>query len=106
MAILRRRFNYAWQTFERSGVGGDIPVFLRCGKTVNVRWLGFIDVNHARCIPNARPVRLLVDMFTDLDSPLEWRTLSPGEFVQGCLVADGVFAVVETKVKLVHTDDS
>ncbi len=103
MPILRKKFNYAWLNFEPGGRGGQVEVYLRNGRTRAVRWLGFIELNQARVMPGAKSVRLKVDRYTNREAPFDWETVHAGQYVQGCLIEEGVFAVVETKLKLVQT---
>ena len=61
-----------------------------------LRWLGFIDVEQARVIPSARPVKLLADAASPSDGlTSDWLALPPGKHVQGCLIAAGVFGITE-----------
>jgi len=69
---------------------------MRSGEIRLVRWLGFITVFDARERQNdVRPVKLVV-------SRVDGEDLQPGEYVQGCLGDEGVWAVLDTTVRVIR----
>lgn len=102
MPTLCWRFNYRNIELYADGKSEHVPVMLRDGDYKCERWLGFIDETDARQLPAARPVLLKIFRYSNgayLLSP--WIDVPKGEFVQGCLVEDGVYAITQTQVKLV-----
>ncbi len=78
---------------------------LRDGDYKCERWLGFIDEEEARRLhesQGARPVLLKIFRYSHGDYPSTWHDVPKDQFVQGCLVGDGVYAVIKKQVKLVN----
>lgn len=66
----------------------------REGALEMVSWLGTVERSVAARIPNAKKVRLDFEGWRrDITDAIVW--LSPGEFVVGVMLDDGVFAVTE-----------
>lgn len=74
-------------------------VWLTGGAIRQVRWLGFLSLDQVRATPDARPVKIDVARYSD--TGIDWIDLRPGEFVQGCLVAEGVYAVTTSSVRII-----
>ena len=62
-----------------------------------------MDIESAKKLDSAIPVKLSVDEFSNLSYSFQFDSLSPGQFVQGCMVGQGVFAVYEKSLKIVET---
>lgn len=104
MTALRARFNYAFRTYRQTR-GESIGVFLKNGHTVYKRWLGFIDIEEARRLQLqkvATPVRLAAEQYANEDFSVRWQDLRSDQFVQGCLVDEGVYGVTESTVRIVR----
>ncbi len=107
MTALRARFNYAFREYRQTR-GDSIGVFLKSGETIYKRWLGFIDLEEARRISRistARPVRLAVEEYSNDALNTQWRDLPPGQFIQGCLVDEGVYGVTQSSVRIVTVSE-
>ena len=98
MRALLRSINYKKITLNHKTTGEYVDVQLRSGETISRSWLGFIDVTEAKELPDARPVKLLVDRYNDGNG---WVDLQPSERIQGCLVADGVYAVLSSQIRVI-----
>jgi hypothetical protein len=97
MPTLRYRFNYRQDALPpRPTTHYLVGVFTRTGDTERVRWLGNIDLDHARQLPEARPVRLDVRSYTleEGEWVTGWQDVPDGWFVQGALVSTGVYGVI------------
>jgi len=96
MPALRRKLNHRNIVLLERPSRETIGVATRSGDYRYLRWLGFLDIQQARVIPSARPVKLLVDATTPSDGfASDWVSLPPGKHVQGCLIAAGVFGITE-----------
>ncbi len=107
MTALRARFNYAFREYRHTR-GDSIGVFLKNGETIYKRWLGFIDVEEARRMNRmgiAVPVRLSVEQYSNEALNFRWEDLRTGQFIQGCLVDEGVYGVTESSVRIVAVSD-
>jgi len=93
MHIIYRRQNYRNIRLEAGTENETVGVVTRAGGTQQIRWLGFISREDARR-SGGRPVKLLI-------SRVEREDLQPGRFVQGCLMAEGVYAVTDTTVAII-----
>ncbi len=91
MHTLYRAFNYRRIRLDADTTKELAPVLCRDGRTSLVRWLGFISRQEARKRLDAKPVRLKISRVDGLD-------LSDNQWVLGCLVAQGVYAVVDSQV--------
>ena len=58
-----------------------------------VRWCGFITRADARD-SKGKPVKLVISRIDGID-------LEPGQYVQGCLVDSGVYAVTDSVVAVI-----
>lgn len=97
MHALLRSVNYRKITLQNSTSGEHVQVLLRNGDFVNRPWLGFIDALDAKQLANAKPVKLVADAVNDGSG---WVELRQGEHVQGCLVDAGVYAVLDSRVRI------
>lgn len=67
----------------------------KAGTPRYLRWLGFIDVESAQRLSHAHPVKLEIHAISHTDGLFsDWHRLEQGEFVQGCLMRNGVYAVL------------
>lgn len=103
MPALCRRFNARNIELYPHTRGEDVGVKLTSGEVRYVRWLGFLDVDVARAIKGAKAVKLDVQRYSNNAGGWagDWVDLQPGQFVQGCLTAEGVFGVIATGVRII-----
>ena len=100
--VLCWRLNKRLIVLEDETHGQTIGLVRRDGSTGFVKWLGFADLEYAKSLKGARPVKLVVarigvkDGFNTL-----WTDLNPEQFVQGCLVDTGVFAIVNSTIRVI-----
>ena len=73
----------------------QVGVLRRDGTIKYETWLGFIDRRDAKARFNAKPVLLKVKRVDGQDLPED-------HYVQGCWVGDGVYALVDSEVAVVH----
>ena len=92
---LFRKQNYRNIRLEQDTENETVGVLTRDGKAHPVRWLGFIDRAEAKQI-RGRPVKLVISRVGRID-------LEPGQYVQGCLVEGGVYAVTDSQVAVVSS---
>ena len=88
-----RKQNYRNIRLEDHTEGETVGVLARDGRSHQIRWLGFIKREDARR-SRGRPVKLVISRVGRTD-------LQPGQYVQGCLVEEGVYAVVDSAVAVV-----
>ena len=93
MHILYRRHNYRNIRLEQGTENETVGVLARDGKSHQIRWLGFIERSEAKLI-GGKPVKLVISIVGRLD-------LEAGQYVQGCLVDTGVYAVTDSAVAIV-----
>ena len=84
---------------ERSG--GSVDVCLRGGGSSSENWLGFIDRELAAQIEGARPVKIRAAYYANDNVGTQWHEVPNGEYIQGCAVKGGVYAVYESALRLV-----
>lgn len=77
--------------------GDLVPVLMRSGERKFLPWLGFIDVNVAKQLPYAIPVRLDVTEYST-ETPFmgKWSYLSKGKTVQDCAFRGGVYGITHS----------
>jgi hypothetical protein len=94
MPALMRRLNYRHiilgEHTERESVG----VLTREGDYRYLPWIGFIEVERARSLLHARPVKLKIMAVSPTQGLGDWSQLCAGDHVQGCLVSSGVYGVM------------
>lgn len=83
---------------DSAGSGETVGVMTRSGKAHHIRWMGFISRTDARR-SGGKSVKLII-------SRVDGAELAPGQYVQGCLVANGVYAVLDCEVAILSTDKS
>ena len=93
MHTIYRKQNYRNIRLDDHTEGETVGVLTRDGRTHQVRWLGFIKREDARR-STGRPVKLVISRVGRED-------LQPGQYVQGCLVEEGVYAVTDSVVAVV-----
>lgn len=103
MPALCRRLNARNIELYPHTRGETVAVKLTSGEVRHVRWIGFIDLEVARAIKQAIPVKLDVTRYSNKPGAWasDWVDLKPGEYVQGCLTVEGVYAVLATGVRIV-----
>lgn len=93
MHTIFRKQNYRNIRLEHDTENETVGVLARDGRAHQVRWLGFIERSEAK-IAGGRPVKLVISRVGRID-------LEPGQYVQGCLVENGVYAVTDSAVAIV-----
>ena len=93
MHTIYRKQNYRNIRLDDDTEGETVGVLTRDGRTHQMRWLGFIKREDARR-SRGRPVKLVI-------SRGEREDLQPGQYVQGCLMEEGVYAVIDSAVAVV-----
>ena len=101
MPALCRRLSFRNIEIFDDTAGQTVAVRLRNGEFKQVTWLGFIDRIEARRLRDAVPVKLDAVRFSNA-AGVDWVDLRPNEFVQGCLTADGAYAVTETGIRIIR----
>lgn len=94
MHTLFRKQNYRNIRLEQDTEDETVGVLSRDGKAHQVRWLGFITREEA-IQSGGKPVKLVISRVESVD-------LEPGQYVQGCLVANGVYAITDSVVAVVQ----
>jgi hypothetical protein len=98
--LLARWLNSRLIELRADTLGETVGVLTRDGSYRYVRWLGFVDRHRAGEL--GRPVKLQVNRIgRAADFGATWVDVPAGKHVQGCLTAEGVYAVVEETVRLV-----
>ncbi len=94
--LLRRSLNYRKVVLGEETTREVVGVRRKDGSFDYKTWRGFIDVERAREMPGAIPVKLQIEAFAADEGgpPLEWIEVPPGRYLQGCLTADGVRCVL------------
>lgn len=98
MLNLRYQFNSAMTTLPEFGAPkfDVVPVLKKDGDFERVKWLGFIDVEDAKVLRQAKPVKLDIRHYSVAPGTWpKWRDVGSDKAVQGCLIASGVYAVVQ-----------
>jgi len=93
MHTIYRKQNYRNIRLDDHTEGETVGVLTRDGHTHQIRWLGFIKREDARR-STGRPVKLVISRVGRVD-------LEQGQYVQGCLVEEGVYAVTDSVVAVV-----
>ncbi len=98
--VLARYLNKRLIELHASTRGETIGVMRRDGSYEYRQWLGFIDRLEARKI--GKPVKLQVSRVGyEGEIHIDWRDVASGRHVQGCLTAQGVYAVADWSVRVV-----
>lgn len=99
MHTLFRKHNYRNIRLEQETENETVGVLRRNGEAHQVRWLGFITREKARQSAG-KSVKLVVSRVGNVD-------LQSGEYVQGCLVKDGAYALTDSVVAVIgrHSKD-
>ena len=97
MHVLYRKLNFRNIKLVDQRSGEKVGVLRRDGTYEFVPWLGFINRKHAKKSAGM-PVKLKISRVDGVD-------LQPGEFVQGCLVSSGVYAVIDSSVVILRDSD-
>ena len=93
---IRFPFNFAYRRCNSVAKTTAVPVLLTNGDYTRVTWLGFIDRDSARAMPSARPVKILAYGYSSEEVDVSYVRLKDGEYIQGCLIEEGVYGVVTT----------
>ena len=76
-------------------------VLLKNGEFRSVPWCGLISKQAAKKM-QARPVKIRALRWGyDLGHSIEWQEIPDGKFLQGCLTGEGVYAVVDSELRIV-----
>lgn len=94
MHTLFRKQNYRNIRLEAHTKEETVGVLTRDGHPHDVLWLGFITRRDARR-SQGKPVKLVI-------SRVGTTNLKPGQYVQGCLVEEGVYAVTDSVVAIIN----
>ena len=73
----------------------NVGVYFGDGTIQKYKWLGFVEREYARIRPNAMPVNLDIASYSYENMPQNWTDVPEGYAVWGCLVSEGVFAVLD-----------
>ncbi len=93
MHTLFRKQNYRNIKLEQETENETVGVLRRDGKAQQVRWLGFISREKARQSAG-KSVKLLISRVENTD-------LQAGQYVQGCLVEGGAYALIDSVVVVI-----
>ncbi len=97
MLTLWRKQNMRNIRLTASSIGQSVVYVERNGRRRWAYWMGFMAAENARMLRVAKPVRLEIQRIgTD-----EIRDLAPGEYVQGCLIGEQVWAVFDAEMRIV-----
>ncbi len=99
MPALCRRLNYRNIELHPDTKGETVGVYMANGRSRQVKWLGFVQLDEAKRLDRAKAVKLDVARYSD--TGIDWIDLQPGEFVQGCLTSEGAYAVTTPRVRVV-----
>ena len=94
MPALMRRLNYRHIILAQHTEQENVGVLTREGDYRYLPWIGFIEVERARTLAHARPVKLKITAISSMQGVGDWSQLCAGDHVQGCLVARGVYGVL------------
>lgn len=80
----------------------DVGVLLTLGRLRCVCWIGSIDVDVAKAIKGAVPVRLEVSRYINQSGAWAtvWVDLESGQFVQGCLTTERECGVIWAQIRV------
>ena len=92
--ILFRKQNFRNIQLEHDTAGETVGVLRKDKKIDYIRWAGFIRRDLAKANRRAKPVLLLI-------SRIDGNDLEVGEYVQGCLIENQVYAVIDSAVSVV-----
>ena len=98
---LGRRQNYKFIALHHDTKGEVIAVLKRDGSYKFAPWRGFITSAMAKEIRGV-PVKLLVtSVGYQKHGSMRWKDVPDGKHVQGCLVNEGCYCVLQGKVRLI-----
>jgi hypothetical protein len=98
--VLARHLNKRLIELHSTTKGETIGVLRRDGTYEYRQWLGFIDRVQARKL--GKPVKLQVSRVgSQGEFHIDWRDVSRGRHVQGCLTRTGVYAVADWGVRVI-----
>ncbi len=97
---LNRRQNAANILLDATTINETVGYLLPDGEWRFARWLGFIERGEARALAGAQPVRLVeITRIGRTDGvSTKWQEVPAGEYVHGCLVEQGAFAVFDAVI--------
>jgi hypothetical protein len=100
--VLRWRLNKRLIELEDGSTGQTIGVVRKSGGARYLRWLGFMDLDTAKSLPGAKPVKLIAECVgVRKGIGTEWTAIPEGQHVQGCLVENGVYGIAATRPRVV-----
>ncbi len=99
MPALLQKFNYQNIVLADGVDAEQVGVINNAGDTRYFPWLGFIERQTARTLPGAASVRLEIHGYSVGDGYCDpWQPIRQGMHVRGCLVSEGVYAIVENGI--------
>ena len=102
MPALCRRLNYRNIELYSTTRGEAVEVRLASGATKLVPWLGFVDREDAKAVPDGKPVKIIAARYSNSNGmATDWVDMGPDEYVRGCLTKIGVYAVTVTGARIV-----
>lgn len=101
MNALRYKRNHGYVCLYPGKNIESVGVYMADGRVTYKRFLGFLELEAARLIKGAIPVKLDVQQYSDDMYFESWVTLPEGKYVQGCLIESGVYAVTRSAIKVV-----
>lgn len=92
--MLLRKLNYRNIVLSGTFSGESVGILRRNGELFYTTWLGFIDVDDALKLPEAKPVKLKIAAYAlEQDMPANWIDLVDYQMIQGCYVGKGAYGV-------------
>jgi hypothetical protein len=93
---IHRKINARNLVLEEGQAGQTIGVRRRDGSYAYLSWGGFLDVEVAKALPGAVPVKLqAARVGTGQEWAMTWNDVGPGQHVQGCKFQDKAYAVLQ-----------
>ncbi|MEQ5835488.1 hypothetical protein [Marinobacter sp. NFXS9] len=76
--------------------GGKVRIYKRNGSEIPKNWLGGIDAETAKQLPDAHPVKIKAQACsTGSGLHHEWRLVNGNRAILGCLFNDCVYAILD-----------
>ena len=101
MLVLGSNMNMRNIVLRHDTKGQYAFVLLKNGECRSVPWCGFVSRQAAKKM-QARSVKIRsLRWVYDLGLSIEWHEIPSGQYVQACLTEQGVFAVVDSELRIV-----
>lgn len=102
---ISRRINAKHVAITDESSAETIGVMRKDGSFGYVKWLGFIDTFEAKNLLGARAVKLEVARIgVRKGLGNQWKDLSEGEYVMGCLISEGAYAVADVNLRTIKAE--